>query len=231
MKGYLKNERATQASFHGGWFHTGDLGVRMPDGYIRIRDRSKDIIISGGENISSIEVEDTLYRHPAVSVAAVVAMADPKWGEDPARSSSSRKALRRAPKRSSRTAGCFLRDSNCQRRCASANCRRHRRGKSRSSNCACELRRKALNRPRAMCGAPYGARRLAAGGGRLRLAARIDPAAGPACRVLQGLFFAGEVIERIELVARFGARGVACSSSRFDEKLPSGKRCAEGWTA
>ena len=83
MKGYLKNERATRGSFRGGWFHTGDLGVRTPDGYIRIRDRSKDIIISGGENISSIEVEDTLYRHPAVSVAAVVAMADPKWGEVP----------------------------------------------------------------------------------------------------------------------------------------------------
>jgi fatty-acyl-CoA synthase len=83
MKGYLKNERATEAAFHGGWFHTGDLGVMMPDGYIRIRDRSKDIIISGGENISSIEIEDALYRHPAVSVAAVVAMPDAQWGEVP----------------------------------------------------------------------------------------------------------------------------------------------------
>jgi fatty-acyl-CoA synthase len=83
MKGYLKNERATEESFRGGWFHTGDLGVLSPDGYIHIRDRSKDIIISGGENISSIEVEDTLYRHPAVAVAAVVAMPDPKWGEVP----------------------------------------------------------------------------------------------------------------------------------------------------
>jgi fatty-acyl-CoA synthase len=83
MKGYLKNERATEAAFQGGWFHTGDLGVMMSDGYMRIRDRSKDIIISGGENISSIEVEDALYRHPAVSVAAVVAMPDPKWGEVP----------------------------------------------------------------------------------------------------------------------------------------------------
>jgi fatty-acyl-CoA synthase len=83
MKGYLKNERATEAAFQGGWFHTGDLGVLMSDGYMRIRDRSKDIIISGGENISSIEVEDALYRHPAVSVAAVVAMPDPKWGEVP----------------------------------------------------------------------------------------------------------------------------------------------------
>jgi fatty-acyl-CoA synthase len=83
MKGYLKNERATEEAFKGGWFHTGDLGVLLSDGYVRIRDRSKDIIISGGENISSIEVEDTLYRHPAVSVAAVVAMPDPKWGEVP----------------------------------------------------------------------------------------------------------------------------------------------------
>ncbi|MFL9875935.1 acyl-CoA synthetase [Paraburkholderia megapolitana] len=83
MKGYLKNERATEEAFRGGWFHTGDLGVLMPDGYIRIRDRSKDIIISDGENISSIEIEDTLYRHPAVSLAAVVAMPDPKWGEVP----------------------------------------------------------------------------------------------------------------------------------------------------
>ena len=83
MKGYLKNERATEAAFRGGWFHTGDLGVITDDGYVRIKDRSKDIIISGGENISSIEIEDALYRHPAVSVAAVVAMPDPKWGEVP----------------------------------------------------------------------------------------------------------------------------------------------------
>lgn len=83
MKGYLKNERATDAAFAGGWFHTGDLGVMTADGYVRIKDRSKDIIISGGENISSIEVEDALYRHPAVAAAAVVAMPDPKWGETP----------------------------------------------------------------------------------------------------------------------------------------------------
>ncbi|HEY4349678.1 MAG TPA: acyl-CoA synthetase [Paraburkholderia sp.] len=83
MKGYLKNEHATTEAFRGGWFHTGDIGVLMPDGYFRITDRSKDIIISGGENISSIEVEDALYRHPAVSVAAVVAMPDAKWGEVP----------------------------------------------------------------------------------------------------------------------------------------------------
>ena len=83
MKGYLKNPQATADAFAGGWFHTGDLAVRHPDGYIKIRDRSKDVIISGGENISSIEVEDVLYRHPAVLVAAVVAKPDAKWGEVP----------------------------------------------------------------------------------------------------------------------------------------------------
>ena len=83
MKGYLKNKRATDAAFRGGWFHSGDLGVKHPDGYIQLRDRSKDIIISGGENISSIEVEDALFKHPAVQLAAVVAWPDPKWGETP----------------------------------------------------------------------------------------------------------------------------------------------------
>jgi len=83
MKGYLKDEEATQRAFAGGWFHTGDLAVKHPDGYIQLKDRSKDIIISGGENISSIEVEDTLYRHPAVALAAVVAKPDEKWGEVP----------------------------------------------------------------------------------------------------------------------------------------------------
>ncbi|HJV73354.1 MAG TPA: acyl-CoA synthetase [Noviherbaspirillum sp.] len=83
MKGYLKNEKATQEAFAGGWFHTGDLAVMNPDGYVKIKDRSKDIIISGGENISSIEVEDVLYRHPAIMSAAVVAKPDPKWGETP----------------------------------------------------------------------------------------------------------------------------------------------------
>jgi fatty-acyl-CoA synthase len=83
MKGYLKNKASTDAAFAGGWFHTGDLGVRHPDGYIQLKDRSKDIIISGGENISSIEVEDALYKHPAVAAAAVVAKPDDKWGETP----------------------------------------------------------------------------------------------------------------------------------------------------
>ncbi|MGJ4963527.1 acyl-CoA synthetase [Bradyrhizobium sp. HKCCYLRH3061] len=83
MKGYLKNEKATQEAFAGGWFHTGDLGVLDEHGYVIIKDRSKDIIISGGENISSVEVEDILYKHPAVLFAAVVAKPDPKWGEVP----------------------------------------------------------------------------------------------------------------------------------------------------
>ncbi len=83
MKGYLKNDSATDQAFAGGWFHTGDLAVMQPDGYVKIRDRSKDIIISGGENISSIEVEEALYRHPAVMSAAVVAQPDEKWGEVP----------------------------------------------------------------------------------------------------------------------------------------------------
>jgi fatty-acyl-CoA synthase len=83
MKGYLKNPKASGEAFRGGWFHSGDLAVVQPDGYVKIKDRSKDIIISGGENISSIEVEDVLYRHPAVMAAAVVAMPDAKWGETP----------------------------------------------------------------------------------------------------------------------------------------------------
>ena len=83
MKGYLKNKASTDAAFAGGWFHSGDLGVIHPDGYIQLKDRSKDIIISGGENISSIEVEDAFYKHPAVAAVAVVAKPDDKWGETP----------------------------------------------------------------------------------------------------------------------------------------------------
>jgi fatty-acyl-CoA synthase len=83
MKGYLKNSAASAEAFEGGWFHSGDLGVLYPDGYIQLKDRSKDIIISGGENISSIEVEDVLYKHPAVAYCAVVAKPDDKWGETP----------------------------------------------------------------------------------------------------------------------------------------------------
>ncbi|MBN9272230.1 MAG: AMP-binding protein, partial [Mesorhizobium sp.] len=83
MKGYLKNRKASDEAFAGGWFHSGDLGVMHADGYLQIKDRSKDIIISGGENISSIEVEDVLYKHPAVQACGVVARADDKWGEVP----------------------------------------------------------------------------------------------------------------------------------------------------
>jgi fatty-acyl-CoA synthase len=83
MKGYLKNPSATSQAFAGGWFHTGDLAVMEPDRYVKIKDRSKDIIISGGENISSLEVEDALYRHPAVLACAVVARPDERWGETP----------------------------------------------------------------------------------------------------------------------------------------------------
>ena len=83
MQGYLKNPRATAEAFAGGWFHTGDLAVVYANGAVKIRDRSKDVIISGGENISSLEVEDVLCRHPAVLAAAVVARPDPKWGETP----------------------------------------------------------------------------------------------------------------------------------------------------
>jgi 3-(methylthio)propionyl---CoA ligase len=83
MRGYLKNPKATDEAFAGGWYHTGDLGVWHPDGYVELKDRAKDIIISGGENISSIEVEEVLYKHPSVALAAVVAKADEKWGETP----------------------------------------------------------------------------------------------------------------------------------------------------
>jgi fatty-acyl-CoA synthase len=83
MKGYLKNPKASADAFRGGWFHSGDLAVLHPDGYAKIKDRAKDVIISGGENISSLEVEDALYRHAAVLAVAVVAQPDPKWGEAP----------------------------------------------------------------------------------------------------------------------------------------------------
>ena len=83
MKGYLKNQDATEEAFAGGWFHSGDLAVMHPDGYVEIKDRAKDVIISGGENISSLEVEEVLYKHPSVMEAAVVARPDEKWGETP----------------------------------------------------------------------------------------------------------------------------------------------------
>src|SRR5262249_51327709 len=92
MKGYLKNKPSSDRAFAGGWFHTGDLGVMHADGYIQLKDRSKDIIISGGENISSIEVEDALYKHPAVAAAAVVAKPDDKWGGTRTKSGVKRRA-------------------------------------------------------------------------------------------------------------------------------------------
>ncbi len=97
MKGYLKNKAATAKAFTGGWFHTGDLGVIYPDGYIQLKDRSKDIIISGGENISSIEVEDALYKHPAVMAVAVVAKPDENGARRPAPSSNSSRVRRQPP--------------------------------------------------------------------------------------------------------------------------------------
>ena len=83
MRGYLKNTKTTEEALSGGWLHTGDLGVMHPDGYIEIKDRAKDIIISGGENISSLEVEEVLYKHPKIMEAAVVARPDERWGETP----------------------------------------------------------------------------------------------------------------------------------------------------
>ena len=137
MKGYLKNPEATEEAFAGGWFHSGDLGVLHPDGYIQLKDRSKDIIISGGENISSIEVEDVLYKHPAVAVCAVVAKPDEKWGETPCAfvelqpghdrdRGRDHRLVPRAPRalQGARATSC------------SPRCRRPRPARSRSSSCA-----------------------------------------------------------------------------------------------
>ena len=136
MKGYLKNPKATRDAFAGGWFHSGDLAVVHPDGYVKIKDRSKDIIISGGENISSLEVEDVLYRHPAVLAAAVVAMPDEKWGETPVRlrRNAARSGARRN-RRSSSSASSASRSSRRLERWSSASCRRPRPGRFRNSCC------------------------------------------------------------------------------------------------
>jgi fatty-acyl-CoA synthase len=136
MKGYLKNPKATREAFAGGWFHSGDLAVLQPDRYAKIRDRSKDIIISGGENISSLEVEDAIYRHPSVLAAA--------WWRSPTRSGASRRArsssssrVRAPPKRrSSSTAAACSRASSARDAWCSACCPRRRPGRSRSSCCA-----------------------------------------------------------------------------------------------
>ncbi len=137
MKGYLKNPAATEAAFAGGWFHTGDLAVVDPDGYVKIRDRSKDIIISGGENISSIEVEEALYRHPAVMSAAVVAQPDEKWGETPCAFIELKPGAQGHARRScARSAASTWRATRCRAASCSATSPRPRRGRYRNSRCA-----------------------------------------------------------------------------------------------
>jgi acyl-CoA synthetase (AMP-forming)/AMP-acid ligase II len=136
MKGYLKNPQATQEAFRGGWFHSGDLAVQHPDGYIQIKDRSKDIIISGGENISSIEVEDVLYRHPAVLAAAVVAKPDPKWGETPCAFIELKAGAETTAKTSLPTAKSIWPATRCRAPWCLASCPRPARARSRSSSCA-----------------------------------------------------------------------------------------------
>ena len=137
MKGYLKNPNATEEAFRGGWFHTGDLAVRHADGYVEVKDRSKDIIISGGENISSLEVEEALYRHPAVMEAAVVAMPDAQMGREPVRLRHPEAGCRPPTRpRSSPGAASSWRTSRRRRGSCSARCRRPRPARSRSSSCA-----------------------------------------------------------------------------------------------
>ena len=146
MKGYLKNKSASEKVFVGGWFHSGDLGVMHPDGYIQLKDRSKDIIISGGENISSIEVEDALYKHPAVAAAAVVAKPDEKWGETPcALVETASRDSRRPARISSPGAASISRATNARAISSSPSCRRPQRERSKNSGCArwprrCECR-------------------------------------------------------------------------------------------
>ncbi len=137
MKGYLLNSTATEEAFRGGWFHTGDLAVWHPDGYVEIKDRAKDVIISGGENISSLEVEEALYRHPAVMEAAVVARPDARWGETPCAFVTLR------PDAAPVSADEIIRWCRDQPRTtrfpstwSSAHCPRRRPGRSRSSCCA-----------------------------------------------------------------------------------------------
>ena len=150
MKGYLKNKPATEEAFAGGWFHSGDLGVMHPDGYIQLKDRSKDIIISGGENISSIEVEDALYKHPAVQAAAVVAKPDDKWGETPcAFVELQARRSRRPPRSSSPGAASTSPATNARATSCSPSCRRPRPARSRNSSCA--RWRRGCERPASSC--------------------------------------------------------------------------------
>ena len=137
MKGYLKNKAATDDAFAGGWFHSGDLGVMHPDGYIQLKDRSKDIIISGGENISSIELEDVLYKHPAVQAASVVAKPDDKWGETPCAFIELKPGHDRPRrKNSSPIAGSTSPTTRRRASSSSANCRRPRPARCKSTSCA-----------------------------------------------------------------------------------------------
>ena len=165
MKGYLKNPSATEEAFAGGWFHSGDLGVAHPDGYIEIKDRSKDIIISGGENISTIEVEDVLYRHPAVLEAAVVARPDPNWGETPCafvtlKDGAAADAARSSPSAANTWPASRRRGTSC-----SGRCRKPRPARSRNSCCA-SVRKRMLEPGRWIiseaCGSDVGAQQQAA---------------------------------------------------------------------
>ncbi len=136
MKGYLKNKAATDEAFEGGWFHSGDLGVLYPDGYIQLKDRSKDIIISGGENISSIEVEDVLYKHPAVAYCAVVAKPDEKWGETPCAFVELRPGMTATADELLAWCRERLARYKCRATSCSPRCRARRPARSRSSSCA-----------------------------------------------------------------------------------------------
>ncbi len=151
MRGYLKNPAATQAAFKGGWFRTGDLGVKHPDGYVQLKDRSKDIIISGGENISSIEVEDALFKHPAVAGAAVVAKPDAKWGETPCAFVELKPGA--SPSADELIQWCRgrLDPTSCPATWCSANCRRPPPARCRSSSCA---NGPVRTRPEALPGPP-----------------------------------------------------------------------------
>ena len=159
MKGYLKNPAATETAFAGGWFHTGDLAVMQPDGYVKIRDRSKDIIISGGENISSIEVEEVLYRHPAGAQRRRGGAAGREMGRDPVRLRRTEAGRCGRPRTNCvRSAASTWRGSRCRRRSCSARFRRPRPGRSRNSCCAKWRNRPARsheNLSRAMRGRGY----------------------------------------------------------------------------
>ena len=135
-KGYYEQPDATAEAFRGGWFHSGDIGVWHPDGYIELRDRKKDIIISGGENISTIEVEQTVAKHPAVLECAVVAIPDEKWGERPKAFVTLKPGPRPPRRTSSSSAASTSPASSARPPSSSATCPRRRRARSRSSCCA-----------------------------------------------------------------------------------------------